>query len=161
MTHPNQPPVVIEQSLAAGGRFDGSAPTAPPIMDQGVWIYPPETALKGGRFACGPKYEDPGPTPVERDMELGNPKQFITIVRVIVQMNALGAGFTWQLEIVNDAGKRALWIAGGPSTTIYSGNDTLLNLAPDEHLELTTSNPAAGACFCRIWTQRAGVYPSI
>lgn len=161
MTHPNDPPVVIEQSVAVGGQFNGSVPSAPPTSNvQGVRIYPPEAGANGGRFAAGDKFEA-GTPPVERDMELGEPKQYIVIERVIVQMNLLGGGATWGIEIVNDAGKRALWINGGPSTTIYSGDDTLLLLAPDEHLELTTSVAAGGACFCRVWARRAGAYPSI
>lgn len=161
MTHPNQPPVVIEQSLAAGGQFNGTAPSQPPSSQvQGVWIYPPEAAAAGGRFRAGSPYEG-GTPPVPRDMELGQPEQYIIIERAIVQMNALGGGATWTLEIVNKAGKRALWITGGPSTTIYSGNDTLLMLAPDEWLELKTSAAAGGAVWCRIWARRAGVVPSI
>jgi hypothetical protein len=156
--HPNQPPVVIEQSLVVGGRFMGTAPSAAPAMDQGVWIYPPESTPVGGRFRGGPPYDLAG---VSRDMELGNPKQYVVIERVIVQMNALGGGATWSLEVVNEAGKRALWINGGASTTIYSGNDTLLMLAPDEWLELKTSAASGGAVWCRVWARRAGVYPSI
>jgi hypothetical protein len=161
MTHPIQPPIVIEQSLVLGGRFNGSAPSAPPTsQDQGVWIYPSEAGLNGGRFRGGPPYEA-GTPPVKRDMELGEPAQFVVIERAIVNMNLLGGGATWSIEIVNAAGRRALWINGGSSTTIYSGNDTLLMLAPDEWLELTTSGVAGGVVWCRIWTRRAGVYPSI
>lgn len=162
MTHPNQPPVVIEQSLAVGGQFTGIAPSAAPSSQvQGVWIYPPEAGAAGGRFKAGPPYDDGGSPAQQRDMELGQPEQYIIIERVVVQMNALGGGSTWSLEIVNKAGKRALWINGGSSTTIYSGNDTLLMLAPDEWLELKTSAATLGAVWCRVWARRAGVYPSI
>ena len=162
MTHPTHPPVVIEQSLVAGGRWNGTKPSQDvSSTDQGVWIYPAENGLNGGRFEGGPPYDDGGTPAQERDMELGEPKQYLVIERAMIDATGLPGGSTWTVEIVSAAGKRWLWITGGVTTTIYSGTSTFLYLAPDEHLELKCSAVATGPCAARIQARRLGAYPSI
>ena len=158
MTLYEGPPVVVEQSLAVGGQFNGTIPSAAPPADvDGVRIYPAENAPNGGRFKWGPTIDVGG---VARELEFGEPASYNVVERVIADFVGLPGGATWTIEIVNVAGRRVTWLSGAPGDAVYSGDDTELILAPDEWLELSTSAVATGACFIRVWARRHGVYGS-
>jgi len=158
MSNYEGPPVIVEQSIAAGGQFTGALPTAPPASPdvEGVRIYPEEPGAGGGRFAWGPPFSAGTPA-VQREYEFGQPKSYNVIEKIVLEMSQLGAA-TYTVEIVTAAGKRALWLTGGASTLVISGTNTRLYLGPDEHIELKTSGASTGKCWARVQARRLGVY---
>jgi len=153
-------PIIVEQALAVGGQFNGTAPTGNPTDQDGVRAYPPEIGVAGGRFMAGPPVDVPGlPASTRREMELGNPRRFLTVQRVILDMTGLPVGGTWDLRIRSAGGMDVLWVTGGVTEYVLTDPDAL-RLAPDEWLELTTSAAATGACLARITFEKIVAYPN-
>lgn len=152
------PAIVVEQSLVAGGQWDGSRPSASAtsIVD-GVKIFPPEAGVAGGRFASGPIETNIGGPTINRSqtMEWDTPARYMLIERVTVDAMGLAGAATWSIEIVTAAGLRTLWLTGAGATVTLITDE--LKLAVDEHLELTTSVAAAGACMSRIVARSLGI----
>lgn len=151
-------PVVVRQRCAAGGRFDGTLPTAVPVDADGVRSYAPETVQKGGLFRAGASVSLLG---VEHPQPWGLGEDYRVIEQMIVDMSGLPGANTWQVEIVSAAGDRTVWRSGvGGAVLVVNGDDEMLLLTPDQWLEASMNGVAAGACLIEIWNRRHGVYGS-
>lgn len=146
------PPVIVEQSLAAGGQWDGSRPSGTFTDVDGVRIYAAEAAVAGGRFKAGELEDIAG---AMFATEFDTPHRYLLIERVILDMTGLAGAATWNVEIVTAAGTRILWLTGAGGNFFVLTNE--LKLGPDEWIELTTSVAAAAACVARIMGRSLGI----